>query len=156
VGGGRQRRGTTFTWRFLLICGDPSDPTTYFAGFPKELVSPISSPDNLLFDRRDNLWIATDGQPTFLGHHDAFHVVPLSGDSRGHVQQFLSVPVGAEACGPELTPDEQTLFCSVQHPGEGSTVASSSSTWPDRTSPPRPSLTTIVKADPRGGIRIGT
>ncbi|HEX6257076.1 MAG TPA: PhoX family phosphatase [Euzebyales bacterium] len=153
---GNDAAATTFTWRFLLICGDPDDPTTYFAGFPKELVSPISSPDNLLFDRRYNLWIATDGQPTFLGHNDAFHVVPLSGDSRGHVQQFLSVPVGAEACGPELTPDEQTLFCAVQHPGEGSTAASPSSTWPDRRSPPRPSLVTVVKADPRGGVRIGT
>lgn len=153
---GNDAAATTFAWRFLLICGDPDDPSTYFAGFPKDFVSPISSPDNLLFDRRDNLWIATDGQPTFLGHNDAFHVVPLSGDNRGHVQQFLSVPVGAEACGPELTPDEQTLFCAVQHPGEGSTVENPSSTWPDETSPPRPSLITVVKADRRGGVRIGT
>jgi hypothetical protein len=79
-------------------------------------------------------------QPTYLGPNDAFHVVPLSGHDRGRVQQFLSVPVGAEACGPELTPDERTLFCAVQHPGEGSTVERPSSSWPDRSSPPRPSL----------------
>jgi len=58
--------------------------------------------------------------------------------------------------GPELTPDERTLFCAVQHPSEGSTLESPSSNWPDRTSPPRPSLVTIVKADPRGGGRFGT
>ena len=151
---GNDAAATTFRWRFLLLCGDPDDPSTYFAGFPKDRVSPISSPDNLLFDSDNNLWIATDGQATYLGPNDAFHVVPLSGRSRGHVQQFLSVPVGAEACGPELTPDERTLFCAVQHPGEGSTLESPSSTWPDRTSTPRPSLVTIAKR--RGGGRIGT
>ena len=142
---GGDAAATTFRWQFFLLCGNPNDPSTSFAGFPKELVSPISSPDNLLFDHSGNIWIATDGQPTYLGPNDAFHAVPLKGRDRGHVRQFLSVPVGAEACGPELTPDERTLFCAVQHPGEGSTADNPSSDWPDRAGLPRPSLVTIAK-----------
>src|SRR3712207_3596304 len=40
-----------FRWTLLLVCGDPEAPETYFSGFPKERVSPISSPDNIVFDR---------------------------------------------------------------------------------------------------------
>jgi secreted PhoX family phosphatase len=38
---------TRFAWRLFLVCGDPEDPSTYFAGFDKSQVSPISCPDNL-------------------------------------------------------------------------------------------------------------
>ena len=152
---GGDAAATTFRWQIFLLCGDPDDPSTYFAGFPKEYVSPISSVDNLMFDRHGNIWIATDGQPTYLGPNDAFHAVPLTGPDRGHVRQFLSVPVDAEACGPELSPDERTLFCAVQHPGEGSTFEAPTSTWPDRDNPPRPSMVTITKTSRRGGLRIG-
>src|SRR5690606_38358685 len=33
---------TKFGWRILLVCGDPKDDSTYFAGFDKSKVSPIS------------------------------------------------------------------------------------------------------------------
>lgn len=145
---------TSFTWSLFLVCGNPDDPSTYFAGFPKDQVSPIGNPDNVAFDRLGNLIIATDGQPGSIGVNDAFHFVPVDGDQRGHVQQFLSVPVDAEACGPELTPDNRTLFCAVQHPGEDGTVDSPTSTWPDGQAPPRPSVVDIAKTRGRG--RIGT
>ena len=51
----------SFTWRLFLVCGDPEDPSTYFGGFPKDQVSPISCPDNVTFDAYGNLWISTDG-----------------------------------------------------------------------------------------------
>lgn len=147
---GDDAAATDFTWDLFLVCGDPDDPSTYFAGFPRERVSPISCPDNLAFDNAGNIIIATDGQPSSIGLNDAFHFVPAEGRERGHVQQFLSVPVGAEACGPELTPDNETLFCAVQHPGDGGSFESPTSTWPDREVPPRPSLVNIVKR--RGGV----
>ncbi len=55
--------GTAFTWNLLLVCGDPPEAAdTYFGGFDKSQVSPISCPpDNLAFDPHGNLWISTDG-----------------------------------------------------------------------------------------------
>jgi secreted PhoX family phosphatase len=146
---------TRFTWGIFLLCGDPEDPSTYFAGYDKSDVSPIAAPDNVMFDNQGNLWIATDGQPGTLGVNDAFHVVPISGPERGHVQQFLSVPVGAEACGPELTPDNITLFCAVQHPGDDGSLQDPVSNWPDDSQPPRPSVVSIARTAP-GDPRIGS
>ncbi len=88
----------TFEWRLLLVCGLPEACETYFAGFPKEHVSPISCPDNIAFDPEGNLWLSTDGN--VLGSNDGIFRVPVSGSERGFVKQFLTVPIGAEASGP--------------------------------------------------------
>jgi secreted PhoX family phosphatase len=146
----------TFSWRIFIQAGDPEDPSTYFAGFPKEEVSPISAPDNMTFDQAGNLWIGTDGQSRGIGVNDAFHAVATEGPQRGHLKQFLSVPVGAEACGPCFTPDQQTLFCAVQHPGDDGTLEEPVSDWPDRGGrPPRPSVVDIVRNVRFGDKRIG-
>lgn len=50
----------------MLIAGDPTDPSTYFAGYDRNQVSPISCPDNVTFDKAGNLWISTDGMPGTL------------------------------------------------------------------------------------------
>jgi len=143
---------TSFTWGIFLLCGNPDDPSTFFAGYPKDQVSPIGAPDNLLIDQAGNLWVATDGQPSSIGVNDAFHVVPLSGPERGRVQQFLSVPVGAEACGPELTPDQRTLFCAVQHPGDDGTIEQPMSAFPDAGRPTRPAMISIFRTDDPSGV----
>jgi len=145
---------STFTWEFFLICGQPSDPTTFFAGFDKSSVSPIAAPDNLAFDELGNVWIATDGQPSTLGLNDTLFAVPAAGAQRGNVQPFLSVPRGAEVCGPEFTPDFESLFVNVQHPGERSTGPEDpQSLWPDGVWPPLPSLVAVTRT---GGGRIGS
>ncbi|KMS67357.1 phosphatase, partial [Streptomyces regensis] len=90
--------GTKFVWRLLLVCGDPAAADTYFGGFDKSKVSPISCPDNVAFDGYGNLWISTDGNE--LGSNDGLFSVPVDGPNRGEVKQFLTVPVGAETCGP--------------------------------------------------------
>ncbi len=74
---GGNHAGTGFTWDLMLVCGDPSAPETYFAGFPKDRVSAISCPDNLAFDREGNLWISTDGNA--LGSNDGLFRVPVAG-----------------------------------------------------------------------------
>lgn len=107
---------TRFTWDIVLLAGSPGNPRTYFAGFDKSQVSPISCPDNIAFDNEGNMWIATDGNA--LGACDGLYVMPLSGPERGHLRQFLSVPSGAETCGPVITWDERTVLVAVQHPGE--------------------------------------
>jgi secreted PhoX family phosphatase len=70
-----------FTWDLMLVCGDPEAPETYFAGYPKEQVSPISCPDNVAFDPEGNLWISTDGNA--LGSNDGVFRVPVRGPERG-------------------------------------------------------------------------
>ncbi|NEB00271.1 PhoX family protein [Streptomyces sp. SID13726] len=120
---------TKFAWTLFLVAGDPEDPATYFAGFPKDDVSPISCPDNVAFDPHGNLWISTDGNQ--LGSHDGLFGVATKGERRGELKQFLTVPTGAETCGP-LVQDRRVLVA-VQHPGEisGATVEAPASTWPD-------------------------
>ena len=131
----------------MLVCGDPEAPETYFAGYPKDQVSPISCPDNVAFDRRGNLWISTDGNE--LGSNDGLFAVPTAGPQRGRVRQFLTVPVGAETCGPLISGDGKTVFTAVQHPGEvdGSTFEDPASTWPHTTSYPIPSVVTTRRVD---------
>ena len=128
----------TFAWRLLLVCGLPEACETYFAGFPKEYVSPISCPDNIAFDREGNLWLSTDGN--ILGSNDGIFRVPVSGPERGYVKQFLTVPLGAEASGPFLSSDGRTLWTTVQHPGAGGTFEAPVSTWPHTDAFPRPSV----------------
>jgi hypothetical protein len=125
-------RSTTFTWNILLACGDPAvNTSTYFAGFPADRVSPISCPDNLAFDSRGDLWIATDGAPGVIGYNDGLFKVALTGRDRGHVQQFLSVPRDAETCGPVIRDRESMVFIAVQHPGEEGTFTDQHSYFPD-------------------------
>ncbi|MGL5825651.1 MAG: PhoX family protein, partial [Nocardioides sp.] len=119
-----------FAWNLLLICGDPATAGTYFGGYTGE-VSPISCPDNLAFDSRGDLWVATDGQPRALALSDGLFKVKLSGPRRGRVKQFLAVPAGAETCGPVIRDREGSLFVAVQHPGEDGTWDEPMSYFPD-------------------------
>lgn len=149
-----QATDLTFTWSLVVVCGDPSDPSTYFSGYPKQLVSPISSPDNVAFDTSGNLWISTDGQGN-LGLNDALHLVPVAGPHRGHVQQFLAVPTGAEACGPVIDEETSSVFVAVQHPGDvdGASPESPASMFPygrtqypaSNVKGPRPSVVQVYR-----------
>jgi secreted PhoX family phosphatase len=154
--GGDDPGSASFSWEIVLLCGNPADPSTYFAGFDKNQVSPISCPDNLAFDRSGNLFIATDGAPgTWVGifsppPNDAIHVVPVEGPKRGHVQQLLSGVVACEVSSLLVADEDRVLFAAIQHPGEGSTLAAPTSTWPGGT--PRPAVVAVTKR----GRRIGS
>ncbi|WP_328340849.1 PhoX family protein [Micromonospora sp. NBC_00421] len=121
----------SFAWSLPIVAGDPTDPSTYFAGYDKTKVSPISCPDNVAFDATGNLWISTDGNA--LGSNDGLFATAVEGPERGHLKQFLTVPLGAETCGPFITGDNRSVFVAVQHPGEitGASVEKPASTWPD-------------------------
>ncbi|MDF2093188.1 PhoX family phosphatase [Knoellia sp. 3-2P3] len=138
---------TGFSWKIVLVAGDPSDPATYFNGYDRSEVSPISCPDNVAFDREGNLWIATDGNA--LGHCDGMYLMPLTGTQKGHLQQFLSVPAWAECCGPLVTWDDRTVLAAVQHPGEvdGASPDNPRSQFPYRgDGQPRPSVIQVHPA----------
>jgi len=102
--------------------------------------SGFSSPDNLAFDSNGNLWVVTDisSSSQNKGVHKSFmnnglFVIPTVGPAKGEAIQFASGPVESELTGPFFTPDEKTLFLSVQHPGEETTdLNNPTSRWPHR------------------------
>lgn len=160
---GGDAAATRFGWEIFMLCGNPKDAAgklltsldgtpladqdTYFAGYAEaDAISPIATPDNITFDRAGNLWIATDGQPESIAINDGIFAVPTQGPQRGQVRQFLSGPKGCEICGPLFTPDNETLFVNIQHPGEGGSLTQPVSDWPDRAGkPPRPSVVAVRK-----------
>jgi len=153
-----------FTWEVLVKCGDPSvaavgasfNPATSKNGW-------FGMPDNCAVDNAGRLWIATDGNSAArTGRTDGVWALETEGPMRGHSQLFFRCPVGAELCGPAFTPDDETLFVAVQHPGEADedakepgTFENPSTRWPDfkDNMPPRPSVLAITR---RGGGKIGS
>jgi secreted PhoX family phosphatase len=155
-----------FSWEVFLLAGDPSggrlvtdlndikSDSAYYAGYANAAgLSAIASPDNIGFDRAGNLWIVTDGKQPDGGNNGCW-VTPTVGADRGRLQQFMSGPVGCEVCGCQFSPDDETLFISIQHPGEGGSVAKPRSHWPDGgDNQPRASVIAIRK---EGGGVIGS
>ncbi|WP_354178383.1 PhoX family phosphatase [Arthrobacter sp. UYP6] len=150
---------TGFRWNLLMLCGDPAQgDATYFSGYPRDKVSPISCPDNLAFDSAGNLWISTDGAPSGIGYNDGLFKVALTGRERGKVEQFLSVPRDGETCGPVIHDEESMVFVAVQHPGEDGSYGAHTSFFPDyvpdggapaagKVRAPRPSVVQVFRQD---------
>jgi uncharacterized protein len=146
---------TRSRWDILVRCGDPASPSvgaTFNPGTSRN--GWFGSPDNAAVDPSSGLWIATDGNPDTA---DGLWALGADGGERGLGRAFFRAPVGAEVCGPRFTPDGETLFLAVQHPGDGdgATFEAPTTRWPDFTpdAPPRPSVLAIRKL---GGGRIGT
>ncbi|MEZ4553698.1 MAG: PhoX family phosphatase [Dehalococcoidia bacterium] len=145
---GGDHGSTRFAWSIFMLCGDPADPGTYFAGYDKSQVSAIGAPDNVAFDSRGNLWIATDGQFNAIKRNDSVFAVPVQGPDRGYLRAFLNSPSGSEVCGPEFSADGKAFFVNIQHPGEnGKGPNDPQSLWPDGVWPALPSLVVVTKND---------
>jgi secreted PhoX family phosphatase len=140
-------------WDFFLIAGNPVLGNTLYGSGVSEN-GWLACPDNLAFDKQGRIWIATDqgGFQQDFKIGDGLYGADLQGDSRAVTRFFFRTPVGAELCGPCLTPDDKTFFVAVQHPGAGSVFADPSTRWPDfdPRMPPRPSVVVITKKD--GGV----
>jgi uncharacterized protein len=153
----------TFRWEILVRCGDPSIADVG-ATFSSDTTRNgwFGMPDNIAFDADGRLWVATDGNAgAVTGRADGIWGVETEGPARGTSRHFYRVPVGAEMCGPCFTPDGETLFVAVQHPGEAdddtgpaATFENPSTRWPDfkPDMPPRPSVVAITR---KGGGKIG-
>ncbi len=161
---GGDHASLTFRWEVMLRCGDPSiaavgatfNPNTTKDGW-------FGMPDNCAVDADGRLWIATDGNmPSKTGRADGVWALETEGAARGTSKLFFRCPNGAELCGPELTPDLETFFVAIQHPGEADdedpnakpvTFNTPTTRWPDFKDgiPPRPSIVAITK---RGGGKI--
>jgi uncharacterized protein len=120
----------SFTWKMIALGGEPNAGGAGFA-----------NPDNLLIDPKGNLWIVTDmssdkvnrqiqkriranGFPETQSNmrgvygNNGLWFMPTTGDRSGQAHLFALAPMESELTGPFLSSDQQTLFLSVQHPGE--------------------------------------
>ena len=151
--GGRDHWADHFTWNLFIEAGDPSAGDDAMKPAYGGVIDPsgwFANPDNLAFDPKGRLWIATDGANDF-GIADGLWAVVTEGEGRAVPRAFFACPRGAEACGPCFTPDGRTLFVAVQHPADetGSTFDAPSTRWPDfdPALPPRPAVVVITKDD---------
>jgi secreted PhoX family phosphatase len=159
---GGDHAATGFAWEILVKCGDPNiaevgatfNPATSKEGW-------FGMPDNCAIDADGRLWVATDGNSVGVtGRMDGLFALETEGGLRGTSRLFFRCPTGAELCGPCFTPDLETLFVAVQHPGESeddnvlATAEAPTTRWPDFKDgiPPRPSIVAITR---KGGGKIG-
>jgi secreted PhoX family phosphatase len=167
---GNDPEALEFTWRDYAAGGPTGSTRTGEEGF--------SAPDNLVFDEAGNLWVVTDISTTSLNRPDrpyAYHknnamfMIPTSGRNRGVAFRFANGPIEAELTGPYFTPDEDTLFLNVQHPGETTGISASApgvfgqevtytSWWPkgnkttgENPATPLPSTVAITRGRPDEG-----
>lgn len=154
---GGDHAATKFRWEILVKCGDHTVASTG-ATFNKATTKDgwFGMPDNCAIDSRGRLWIATDGNSASkTGRNDGLWALETEGAARGTSRHFFRVPNGAELCGPAFTPDDETLFVAIQHPGDakGSTFDKPVTRWPDFKDgmPPRPSVLAITRT---GGGKI--
>ncbi len=162
---GRDFAATTGKWEVLLKCGDPS-VAEVGASFSTDTTRNgwFGMPDNAAVDSAGRLWVSTDGNSNkATGRTDGLWAVDTEGDARATSKLFYRVPVGAEMCGPLFSPDDETAFVAVQHPGDGgedwdghgrpSYYEDLSTRWPDFKDdmPVRPAVVAITK---QGGGKI--
>jgi uncharacterized protein len=154
---GGDHAATRFLWGIFILAGDPKNPEheAYYQG--RTDVNPMARPDNIAFDDRGRMWVATDGVSETLGQNDGVWVLDTEGPQRGRARQFLSGPAGSEICGPEFTPDNRTFFVAISHPGFGDEITydTTTSRWPSyqADTPPRPGVVAIYREDK---AKIGT
>jgi secreted PhoX family phosphatase len=128
---GNDPAAMTFRWKTLALGGEPAQGGAGFA-----------NPDNLLIDQGGNVWMVNDmssdklnvavpqgrldkdGKPISQSNlrgifgNNAIWFIPTSGSNAGEAFMFGYGPMECETTGPFFTADEETLFLSIQHPGE--------------------------------------
>jgi secreted PhoX family phosphatase len=165
----RERRGDKtsleFEWDVFILAGDPKyDDRVELA---EEDI--FGSPDGLHFDRDGRLWIMTDISNSSqnladrgydrIGNNALLACDPHTGELR----RFATSPRGCEVTGGVTTPDGETLFVNVQHPGEATTRWGTPtpanpravSNWPDYDPDGRPRSATVAIRKVGGG-KVGT
>ena len=114
---------TSFRWDIFAIGGEPAAGCAGFA-----------NPDNFEIDSQGNIWLLTDISTSksnrelasrtennlisgVFGNNSAWFI-PAHGINAGTAYPFAIGPMETEMTGPFFTRDQETLFISVQHPGE--------------------------------------
>ena len=148
--------GERMKWAVLLEGGPPEHAKAAPAHPSTTADGQLSCPDNCAFDRDGRLWVTTDGNPgaTYKtggkAMADGLFIVDTDGPSRGRSRLFFRACVGAELTGPCFTPDNTTLFLSVQHPGR-TRDGEESTAWPAEPGAEVPPRSSIVALTRKGG-----
>lgn len=149
----------TFGWDIFALCGDPANPLHGSTIFGDK----YGSPDGIYVDPSGLVWIQTDiststinsGSYAGFGNNMMLAAHPETRETR----RFLVGPNQCEITGVFMTPDRQTMFVGIQHPGErpddlpgDPANPKQYSSWPDgpRGGRPRSALIVVTKDD--GGI----
>src|SRR5262249_3532636 len=99
---------TVCDWGFFLLGGNPADPSHGARyGGPVSEDGWLAAPDNVAFDAKGRLWIATDGQDDWVGFNDPLYATDVSGPDRGITRAFFTGPRGSEITGPHSRPTER-------------------------------------------------
>lgn len=145
----------SFEWDIYLFGAEDDDidnPNVNLSGLTEENV--LSSPDGLWFSEKTGvLYIQTDDS-AFTDTTNCMLVAAVPGEvgdgaevdvdnaaggagvvrtkvgNVGTLRRLLVGPVDSEITGLTESPDGKALFINIQHPGEGSPLATPSSSWP--------------------------
>lgn len=103
----------SFKWNIFLLAGSKAD-----GGSQDKIL--FNSPDSLVFDKFDNLWIATDGD---ISNKDKFaqngnNQLLCANPKTLEIKRFMAGPKGCEISGMCFDDEFKTLFVNIQHPGE--------------------------------------
>lgn len=156
---------TSFRWDVFILAGDPAyDPRV-------ELDDDdiFGSPDGLWVDPDGRMWIQTDVSNSSQNRADrgydniANNAMLAADPATKEIRRFLVGPRGCEITGVITTPDQQTMFVNVQHPGESTAFWGEPtpadprvvSNWPDFDPEGRARSATVVIRKIGGGV-IGT
>lgn len=161
---GGDHRSLTFAWDVFALAGDPAYPAISAA--PTIVGDIYGSPDGIGFDADGRLWIETDISNSSqlradrgydnIGNNQLLAADPTTGETR----RFLVGPRGCEITGLAFSPDHQTMFVNIQHPGESTTALGSPSVanpravsnWPDYDPAGRPRPATLAIRKIGGGV----
>ncbi len=130
--------GTSFRWDIYILAQDTHGATDERT---------FSSPDGLWADPDGRLFIQTDGGQQ-KGLNDQMLVADTNDSS--NIRRLFTGPAGCEITGVAATPNRQTLFINVQHPGNGDPTVSNFPAPTDGVTIPRDVTVVITKNS--GGI----
>ena len=152
----------TFGWDIFALGGDPTN-----AVHGSTIIGDkYGSPDGIYVAPSGRLWIQTDvststinaGAYAGFGNNQMLCADPVTRETR----RFLVGPKQCEITGVFVTPDEETMFVGIQHPGETPNEAPNDpanpklfSSWPDGAAGGRPRSSCIVITKDDGG-KIGS
>ena len=127
--------GSRFTWDIFLIARDSHGTEHTF-----------SDPDGIWADPDGRLFIETDGdQPGDLNNQ-----LLVADTGTGALARLFTGVTGCEVTGLAVTPDRRTLFCNIQHPGNGDPTRTNFPARFDGETVPRDATIVITRKD--GGI----